>query len=88
MQLIGLSANDVSSHEGWIKDINKFGSTDVNFPIIADADRKISTLYGMLDNLDKTNVDKKGMPMTVRTVFVSEYRSEGHVSMDPVEADS
>jgi hypothetical protein len=35
----------------------------------------VSKLYGMLDNLDKTNVDKKGIPFTVRTVFVSESQS-------------
>ncbi|GFZ51985.1 1-Cys peroxiredoxin [Saitozyma sp. JCM 24511] len=72
VKLIGLSANDVASHAGWIKDIDNLapGSPNVDFPIIADADRKVSTLYGMLDNLDKTNVDKKGIPFTVRTVFV------------------
>jgi glutaredoxin/glutathione-dependent peroxiredoxin len=37
---------------------------------IADADRKISTLYDMLDAVDPTNVDAKGIPFTVRTVFV------------------
>ena len=74
VKLIGLSANNVSSHEGWIKDINNYAPEGpaLNFPIIADEDRKVSTLYGMLDNLDKTNVDKKGIPFTVRTVFVSE----------------
>lgn len=30
----------------------------------------------MLDNQDKTNVDKKGLPFTVRTVFISEYRGK------------
>ena len=74
-QLIGLSANNVSSHEGWIKDINKLApnAPAVDFPIIGDEDRSVATLYGMLDNLDKTNVDKKGMPFTVRTVFVSKF---------------
>lgn len=73
--MIGLSANNVDSHAGWIKDINglKPDGPAVDFPIIADESREISTLYGMLDNLDKTNVDKKGLPFTVRTVFISEY---------------
>jgi alkyl hydroperoxide reductase subunit AhpC len=72
--LIGLSANDVASHSEWVKDINKLSTEgpEVDFPIIGDEDRKVATLYGMLDNLDKTNVDKKGLPLTVRTVFVSE----------------
>lgn len=73
-QLIGLSANNVDSHAGWIKDINSFSNgTELDFPIIADEDRTVSELYGMLDGLDKSNVDKKGMPFTVRTVFISEW---------------
>ncbi|KIL70146.1 hypothetical protein M378DRAFT_156205 [Amanita muscaria Koide BX008] len=74
VKLIGLSANSLDDHEKWVKDINeygsKFGPTDVQFPIIADPDRKISTLYDMLDEQDATNRDAKGLPFTVRTVFV------------------
>jgi len=74
VKIIGLSANDLGSHEDWIKDINKVGAeigpTDVQFPIIADADRKVATIYDMLDAVDPTNVDSKGIPFTVRTVFV------------------
>ena len=72
MKLIGLSANNVSSHEGWIKDIDALhpDGPGLDFPIIGDEDRKVSVLYGMLDGLDKTNVDKKGLPFTVRSVFI------------------
>jgi len=74
VKVIGISANDLTSHEKWVTDINEVGSkiapTNVQFPIIADADRKISTLYDMLDAVDPTNVDTKGIPFTVRTVFV------------------
>jgi len=74
VKVIGISANDLKSHHDWVKDINELGSkigpTDVQFPIIADPDRKVSTLYDMLDALDATNVDAKGLPFTVRTVFV------------------
>jgi len=74
VKVIGLSANALDSHDKWIKDINeyggKFGPTNVDFPIIADQDRKISTTYDMLDALDATNVDAKGIPFTIRTVFV------------------
>jgi len=72
VKLIGLSANNVSSHDKWIKDIDNLvpGGSQLDFPIIGDEDRNVSTLYGMLDNLDKTNVDKKGLPFTVRTVFI------------------
>lgn len=70
VKLVGLSADDVESHQGWIKDIQQFSGNQVDFPIVADADRKVSTLYGMLDNQDATNVDAKGIPFTVRSVFV------------------
>jgi alkyl hydroperoxide reductase subunit AhpC len=70
VKVIGLSANSLDSHNEWVKDINEWGKTDVQFPIIADADRQIATLYDMLDHQDATNVDKKGLPLTVRTVFV------------------
>jgi len=75
VKLIGISANGLREHDEWIKDINAFGvkntgPTDVRYPIIADEDRRISTLYDMLDELDPTNVDAKGIPFTVRTVFV------------------
>lgn len=42
----------------------------IGFFQIADKDRKIATLYDMLDYQDATNVDAKGIPFTVRTVFV------------------
>jgi len=70
VKVIGLSANGLESHEKWIKDINDVGNTDVQFPIIADPTREISKLYDMLDAQDLTNVDAKGIPFTVRTVFV------------------
>ncbi|GAA5908633.1 hypothetical protein JCM8208_002168 [Rhodotorula glutinis] len=67
---IGLSCNELGSHEKWVADINKFGSVDLSFPIIADPSRKIAQLYDMLDEQDLTNLDDKGIPFTVRTVFV------------------
>lgn len=72
-QLIGLSANNVDSHHGWVKDVDNLGGGHLEFPIIGDEDRNVSELYGMLDHQDKTNVDKKGLPFTVRTVFISEF---------------
>ncbi|PWN51047.1 putative thioredoxin peroxidase [Violaceomyces palustris] len=70
VKVIGLSANDIASHDAWIKDINEVGKTNVDFPIIGDKDRKVATEYDMLDALDPTNVDAKGIPFTVRDVFV------------------
>jgi len=44
--------------------------TLIRFFQIADKERKVATLYDMLDHQDATNVDAKGIPFTVRTVFV------------------
>merc|ERR1719222_184821 len=43
---VALSVDDKESHLGWINDINETQNTTVNFPIIADPDRKVSELYG------------------------------------------
>lgn len=63
VKVLALSVDGLESHEGWIKDINETQNTTVNFPIIADEDRKVSDLYGMIHpNADDT--------LTVRSVFV------------------
>lgn len=62
-KVIALSVDDASSHEGWIGDINETQGTTVNYPIIADSDKKVSDLYGMIH----PNANDK---VTVRTVFV------------------
>ena len=60
---IALSVDPVESHKKWIDDINDTQNTRVNFPIIADADRKVATLYDMIHpNASAT--------MTVRSLFV------------------
>lgn len=48
VKAIALSVDDVDSHHGWIQDINETQNTTVNFPIIADQDRKVSTLYDFI----------------------------------------
>ncbi|KAI7866133.1 thioredoxin-like protein [Spinellus fusiger] len=70
VKVIGLSANGLEEHEKWIQDINEISNVKLNFPLIADADRKISVLYDMLDHQDATNVDGKGLPFTIRNVFI------------------
>jgi alkyl hydroperoxide reductase subunit AhpC len=63
VKVIALSVDAMDSHEGWIKDINETQNTTMNFPVIADADKKVSTLYDMLD---QTLEDSQ----TVRSVFI------------------
>ncbi len=63
VKAIALSVDPVDQHIAWTKDINETQNTTVNFPIIADADRKISELYDLIHpNASET--------ATVRSVFV------------------
>ncbi|PWL38241.1 peroxiredoxin [Flagellimonas aquimarina] len=63
VKMMALSVDGAASHEEWIKDINETQNTVVNFPIIADEDRKVSDLYDMIHpNADDT--------LTVRSVFI------------------
>ncbi|WP_104655407.1 peroxiredoxin [Ralstonia insidiosa] len=63
VKAIALSVDSVESHKGWINDINETQNTTVNFPIIADPDRKVSQLYDMIHpNASET--------FTVRSLFV------------------
>ena len=59
----------MDSHEKWIKDINEVSNCNLTFPIIADKSRKVAYLYDMIDYQDTTNVDAKGMALTIRAVF-------------------
>lgn len=63
VKLIALSVDGLESHKGWVKDINETQSTEVNFPIIADEDKKISELYDMLH-------PNASLTATVRSVYV------------------
>ena len=47
-KVIAVSVDDLESHHGWIKDINETQNCDVDFPIIADNDRQVATLYDMI----------------------------------------
>jgi len=63
VKVVALSVDGLKSHHGWIKDINETQSTTINFPIIADPDRKVAVLYDMIH----PNADSQ---LTVRSVFV------------------
>lgn len=62
-KVIALSVDGLESHKLWIGDINETQNTVVNFPIIADQDRKVSALYDMIHPNSNEN-------FTVRSVFV------------------
>jgi len=62
-KVIAVSVDGLESHKGWIPDINDTQGTTVNFPIIADPDRTVADLYGMIHpNASDT--------ATVRSVFI------------------
>ncbi|KAJ1652263.1 peroxiredoxin 1 [Dispira simplex] len=71
VKVIGLSVDDLNDHREWIHDINQVNKVSLQFPIIADSDRRVSALYDMLDSEkhDPTNV-QNGIPFTVRSVFI------------------
>ena len=69
-KVIGLSVDSAEDHERWIADINETQSTRVNFPIIADKDRKVAMLFGMLDPTTFRHGTGIGETMTVRSVFI------------------
>jgi alkyl hydroperoxide reductase subunit AhpC len=62
-KVIAISVDPIDSHKGWVPDINETQGTTVNFPIIADPDRKVADLYGMIHPNAADTV-------TVRSVFI------------------
>ena len=48
VKVLALSVDTAESHRGWINDINETQNTKVNFPILADPDREVATLYDMI----------------------------------------
>ena len=63
VKVIGLSVDPLKDHEKWSKDIEETQGAKLNFPLLADADRKVANLYGMIHpNASDT--------FTVRSVFV------------------
>ena len=63
VKVIAVSVDPLDKHEGWVKDINETQKTTVNFPLIADADRNVATLYDMIHpNASAT--------ATVRSLFI------------------
>jgi alkyl hydroperoxide reductase subunit AhpC len=62
-KVIAVSVDPLESHERWVADINETQNASVNFPILADADRKVATLYDMIHPNSLAT-------LTVRSVFI------------------
>jgi alkyl hydroperoxide reductase subunit AhpC len=63
VKIIGLSVDTRESHRSWERDIEETQGQAVNFPMLADADRKVAELYGMIH-------PKSDPALTVRSVFI------------------
>ncbi|ATS18990.1 peroxiredoxin [Synechococcus sp. PCC 6717] len=63
VKTLALSVDSVESHLGWIKDIEEVNNVKVDYPILADEDKKVSELYDMIHPNSLNN-------LTVRTVFI------------------
>jgi len=63
VKLLALSVNSLEDHKGWSQDIESTQSCSMNFPIIADPDKKVAELYGMIHPGEDES-------FTVRTVFI------------------
>ncbi|MCY3765451.1 MAG: peroxiredoxin [Gemmatimonadetes bacterium] len=63
VKVIGVSVDPLDSHHGWVSDINETQNTTMNFPLIADPDKSVASMYDMIH----PNEDDKA---TVRSVFV------------------
>jgi alkyl hydroperoxide reductase subunit AhpC len=74
VKAIALSVDPAESHKTWIKDIEDTQNTVVGFPIIADADRKVATLYDMIH-------PEQSATATVRTLFVIDPNKKIRLSL-------
>ena len=63
VKVLALSVDHVDSHKGWVNDINETQGCTVNYPIIADPDKKVSEMYDMIHPNALNN-------LTVRSVFI------------------
>jgi alkyl hydroperoxide reductase subunit AhpC len=63
VKVLGLSVDELGNHKGWADDIEETQGSKLNFPLISDADHKVSDLYDMIHpNASDT--------LTVRSVFI------------------
>jgi len=63
VKVIAISVDPMDAHKGWINDINETQKTTVNYPLIADPDKKVALLYDMIHPNALDN-------MTVRNVYI------------------
>ena len=70
VKVLGLSVDSAEDHGRWIGDINETQGAALDFPIIADKDRQVSMLFGMLDATHFRHGASPGQTQTVRNVYI------------------
>jgi alkyl hydroperoxide reductase subunit AhpC len=74
VKAIAVSVDPLESHNGWAPDIAEVGGTELNFPIIADSDRKVSEAYDMIH-------PGEGDTSTVRSVFIIDPKDKVRLTL-------
>ena len=74
VKAIGLSVDKLEDHHGWAKDIEETQGAALNFPLIADAEKKVADLYGMIH-------PNASDSFTVRSVFVIDPNKKLRLSL-------
>jgi thioredoxin-dependent peroxiredoxin len=74
VKAIAVSVDPLESHQGWAPDIAEVGGVDLNFPIIADPDRKVSEAYDMIH-------PGAGDTSTVRSVFIIDPKNKVRLTL-------
>jgi alkyl hydroperoxide reductase subunit AhpC len=69
-KIIGLSADPLSDHQGWVKDIQETQGHEPNYPMIADPELNVAKLYDMLPASETPGKRTPADNQTVRTVFL------------------
>ena len=67
---IGLTINSAKEHRRWIKEVEATEKVPINFPILADQDRKVAEMYGMLQPAETIQ------PVLVRSVYIIDPKSK------------
>ena len=74
VKVIALSVDALNAHQGWVKDIEETQKASIDYPIVADPERKVAQLYGMIH-------PKASDTFTVRTVFVIDPKKKIRLTM-------
>jgi alkyl hydroperoxide reductase subunit AhpC len=74
VKAIAISVDPIDSHNGWAGDIKDVSGTELNFPIVADSDRKVSELYDMIH-------PGEGDTSTVRSVFIIDPKNKVRLTL-------